>query len=77
MLIHSILFNRPALEALEGIPEHPPDVLFAHLHGLGFNITISSELSSAGLAFRDGVVGVIVGQFENGAPALLALKCKL
>lgn len=74
MLIHSFLFDREALAALEGVPDHVFRVAPDRIHGIGFNITETSEISAAGLAFRDGVVGVIVGQFEDGRPAFRAFE---
>ncbi len=74
MVIHKILFNRPSLETFESVANPSFDMVGGLLSGLGFNVAISSELSTAGLTFRDGVVGVVVGEFENGAPAFLAFE---
>ena len=74
MFVHAMLFEGPTLLALEGIAKHAPHVFDARLAGLSFDVAVSSELRIAGLALGDGVVGVVVGQLQNGTPALLALE---
>ena len=40
-------------------------------------ISSSAKIYPTGFAFGDGVVGRIVGKFDNGTPAFEALKFKL
>lgn len=44
------------------------------LDTLSFDVAPATDRDLAGLAFGDGVVGWVVGEFDSGAPAFLALK---
>ena len=72
MLVHKFLFDRKALNSLEGVFHHPGHVILGGLERLCFDIAPASEFDAALLARCDGVVGAVVGEFEDGYPALCA-----
>jgi hypothetical protein len=74
MLVERILFDLEALHALEGLLDGPVDVGFGDLHRLRFDVTPAADFDTATFALRDGVVGVVIGKFEDGSPALEALE---
>lgn len=75
ILIDRILFDGPVLEAFESVPELFADLLPSNFDGLRLNVAPASEIDAASLAFGHGAFGVVVGQFEDGSPACLALEC--
>ena len=75
MYVTNILLHLPALEPLECISDHSAEVVGSEIAGLGFNVTPSTELDTARFAFDDGLIGWVVGEFEDRSPALLALEC--
>lgn len=74
MDLRSFLFQLPSFETLETVSEIRSQFIKGSLAGLGFNVAVSSELLPAGLAFSDGVVGWVIGKFDDGSPAFLAIK---
>jgi len=70
MLVQKILFDREALNSLEGFFHHPGHMIPGGLERLGFDIAPTSEFDAALLASCGGVVGMVVGEFEDGSPAL-------
>lgn len=74
--VTGLLFDLPALHALEGVFDHADERVFPGLSRLGFNVTPAPELLAASLATGNAVIGVIVGKFEGGGvgPAGLALE---
>lgn len=70
----AILFDRPALQALEGVLGLSGQVFEGLVTGLRFNIAKGSELMPAGLAYGDGVVGVVIWEREDGSPAFQTLE---
>lgn len=72
MEVHHFLFRAEPLNALEGVSELGGHMIDGLASRLRFDVTPSTELDPAFLALGDGVVGVVVGQFEDGSPALLA-----
>lgn len=74
MLVHAISFHLPALQALEGAGKLAPQFLGGDLARLRLDVSPSAERLPAGFAFGDGIVGVVIGQFEDGPPTFQALK---
>jgi hypothetical protein len=78
MQIHAILFDGPALHALEGVSEDFSDLLSDLIlcleHSFGLDVSPSPEFRSARLADSDGILGVVVGEFQDGTPAFLTLE---
>ena len=74
MVVDRILLHLPAFKALEGVSEFLPNAIVDHLDGLQVHITPSAELCFARFAFGNGIVCVVVGKFDGGAPTLEALK---
>lgn len=73
--IQSILFDRPALKALEGIPNHCLEMSGGLALGFGFDLSERSESLTAVLAASDGVIGVVIGKRKlRGAVAGTAEK---
>lgn len=72
--VERVLFDFPALEALESLPElvlHVPD---DSLPRPLFNVSPSTEGDTASLALGLGIIGVVVGKREDGAAALWAFE---
>ena len=64
--VTEFLFDLPALEALECVPEHLGDLGLGHAHALRLNVSVPTELHAASLTLGDTVVGVVVGKFKGG-----------
>lgn len=74
--VHSFSFDLETLHSLEGIPEHVTDMTLSGVHGLGFNLSVFPKLETAGLAFGNVVVGVVVGKFQRGGAGSIVLAFK-
>lgn len=71
------LLSLPALHPLKKILQTLGDVLFGEIHDLRLNVAPASERNPALPALSDRVGGVVVGQFEDGPPALQACEVEL
>jgi hypothetical protein len=75
MLLHAIVFNAPLPATVERFSQTVdlPDCGFGSTARLRLELTEAPEFCAALLAEDDGIRGWIVGEFEDGTPALLAL----
>jgi hypothetical protein len=74
MEVHAIIFKAAALEALDA-PLHAGDELsLGGIPGFSFEITETTDGFPAAFADDDRIIGVVVGQFEDGSAAFEALE---
>ncbi len=72
--VERILFRFPAFQALEGRSEFGADICQGGVTGLSLNVTPSTESFPARLAGGNRVIGVVVGQFQDGSLARFAFE---
>lgn len=77
MTVDRILFNGPVLRTLKNVSEFLSIGVRRDISGLSFDVAPSAEFGFARFAFGNGVVGVVVGQLNDGSTAVEALKIHL
>ena len=70
MLIDKLLLKLDALDSFKGVPHRGFDMIPNGIHSLCFDVAPATHLDTALLASCDGVIGVVVGEFEGGFAAL-------